>query len=243
MVFLYQIVIFSIIILSSFAGFGVLFLSILGTVIFTLIKVFTFELMAIQLTTIFIASIIGIIISTLRLFIDLPTIKKVLITLGHFIRNMIAAIKYFFKLSIVRVLRDGLIYGIVSIFRLLKYLIFNSKKILINSFEFIISKLWNFKESNIITASLRLIIIIAIRVLMGGILGIFLNIEVDSTFFLIILYIIGFLYLAYCVAVVAILPMETVGISYRMSWFIIILSFIAFIFGLEVVSSICETIL
>ena len=243
MVFLYQTVIFSIIVLSSFVGFIGLILSVLGAVIFTLMNVFSFELMAVQLSTIFIASIIGIIISTLRLFITLPTLKKILIVLGKFISKFISTIKYLIKLPIVTLSRKGLIYSICGIFRFLKYIIFNSKRILVNTFEFIVLKLWDFKESNIIMSFFRLVIIIAIRVLMGGILGALLNIEVESTFFIVVMNVLIFLYLCYCVTVTTLLPMQAVGISNKMGLFIIIISIVAFIFGLEIVESILETIL
>lgn len=72
MIVLYQILIFSIIIIMSFKGFIALFLTVFFLSCFTIINIFTAALMAIQMHTILYATIIGAIIATLRIMVRLP---------------------------------------------------------------------------------------------------------------------------------------------------------------------------
>ena len=74
MVILYQIAIFTIIILSSFAGFKGLFISVSLIVGFSLTNIFTIQLLIIQFTTIVIATLIGAVIAAIKLMINMPRI-------------------------------------------------------------------------------------------------------------------------------------------------------------------------
>ena len=74
MVILYQIAIFTIIILSSFVGFKGLFISVSLIVGFSLTNIFTIQLLIIQFTTIVVSTVIGVIIATIKLILNMPRI-------------------------------------------------------------------------------------------------------------------------------------------------------------------------
>ena len=74
MVILYQVAIFAIIILSSFAGFKGLFISVCLIVGFSLSNIFTAQLLVIQFTTIVVSTVIGVIIATIKLILNMPRI-------------------------------------------------------------------------------------------------------------------------------------------------------------------------
>ncbi|MBM6820487.1 hypothetical protein H6A19_14295 [Clostridium saudiense] len=74
MIILYQVAIFVIIILSSFAGFKGLFISVCLIVGFSLSNIFTAKLLVIQFTTIVVSTVIGIIIATIKLILNMPRI-------------------------------------------------------------------------------------------------------------------------------------------------------------------------
>ena len=73
-VILYQVAIFAIIILSSFLGFKGLFISVCLIVGFSLSNIFTAQLLVIQFTTIVVSTVIGIIIATIKLILNMPRI-------------------------------------------------------------------------------------------------------------------------------------------------------------------------
>lgn len=73
-IILYQVAIFVIIILSSFAGFKGLFISVCLIVGFSLSNIFTAKLLVIQFTTIVVSTVIGIIIATIKLILNMPRI-------------------------------------------------------------------------------------------------------------------------------------------------------------------------
>ena len=74
MIILYQVAIFAIIILSSFAGFKGLFISVCLIVGFSLSNIFTAKLLVIQFTTIVVSTVIGVIIATIKLILNMPRI-------------------------------------------------------------------------------------------------------------------------------------------------------------------------
>ena len=86
MVILYQIAIFTIIILSSFLGFGGLFIAVSLIIGFSLTNIFTLQLMVLQFTTIIVATVIGIIIAGIKLLINMPKIidNKINSTINYF---------------------------------------------------------------------------------------------------------------------------------------------------------------
>lgn len=120
MIVLYQMLIFSIIIIMSFKGFMALFLTIFFLGCFTMINVFTMALMAIQMHTILYASIIGIIIATLRMIIKLPMNLRngknnILNELDEFRKSKnIKSIRFLRQLVIITILRGalGIICGV-----------------------------------------------------------------------------------------------------------------------------------
>lgn len=73
-IILYQVAIFAIIILSSFAGFKGLFISVCLIVGFSLSNIFTAQLLVIQFTTIVVSTVIGVIIATIKLILNMPRI-------------------------------------------------------------------------------------------------------------------------------------------------------------------------
>lgn len=73
-IILYQVAIFAIIILSSFAGFKGLFISVCLIVGFSLSNIFTSKLLVIQFTTIVVSTVIGVIIATIKLILNMPRI-------------------------------------------------------------------------------------------------------------------------------------------------------------------------
>lgn len=73
-IILYQVAIFAIIILSSFAGFKGLFISVCLIVGFSLSNIFTAKLLVIQFTTIVVSTVIGVIIATIKLILNMPRI-------------------------------------------------------------------------------------------------------------------------------------------------------------------------
>ena len=74
MVILYQVAIFAIIILSSFLGFKGLFISVCLIVGFSLSNIFTAQLLVIQFTNIVVSTVIGVIIATIKLILNMPRI-------------------------------------------------------------------------------------------------------------------------------------------------------------------------
>lgn len=70
-IILYQVAIFAIIILSSFAGFKGLFISVCLIVGFSLSNIFTAKLLVIQFTTIVVSTVIGVIIATIKLILNM----------------------------------------------------------------------------------------------------------------------------------------------------------------------------
>lgn len=97
MVLLYQIAIFLIIILSSFAGFKGLIIAVSAIVLFSISNIFTLQLLVIQFTTIVVSSIIGAIIATIKLVVHMPKIvnDKVNSIIYYFERNGFPGGKYF----------------------------------------------------------------------------------------------------------------------------------------------------
>ena len=97
MVLLYQIAIFLIIILSSFVGFKGLIIAVSAIVLFSISNIFTLQLLVIQFTTIVVATIIGAIIATIKLAVDMPKIvnDKVNSIIYYFERNGFPGGKYF----------------------------------------------------------------------------------------------------------------------------------------------------
>lgn len=89
MVLLYQIAIFLIIILSSFAGFKGLIIAVSAIILFSISNILTLQLLVIQFTTIVVATIIGAIIAAIKLVIDMPKIvnDKVNSIIYYFERN------------------------------------------------------------------------------------------------------------------------------------------------------------
>lgn len=72
MVVAYQIGIFLIIVISSFFGFKALIISVLCIVGFSLTNIFTLTLLMVQMTTIAVATVIGMVIASIRLIMDMP---------------------------------------------------------------------------------------------------------------------------------------------------------------------------
>lgn len=72
MVIAYQIGIFLIIVISSFFGFRALLISVICVVGFSLTNIFTLTLLMVQMTTIAVSTAIGMVIATIRLFMDMP---------------------------------------------------------------------------------------------------------------------------------------------------------------------------